>query len=249
MYCPYCAQVIPDDVQYCPKCGTQMGSPLPDSPNYRQAPPPGFAAPTSGKAIGSLICGIFFFFLPASIIAIILGHLSLSEIRKSAGRLKGQGIATVGLILGYMGIAVIPLILIIAAIAIPNLLRAKMAANEASAVGALRSYSYALGSYSSLCPSIGFPKSLANLGHGNPGGCDHAGVLDGFLAREIPVRSGYTFHYSAGLPNNLGQVTSFSISAEPVVPNNTGIRSFYVDQTGVLHVSASGPANEDSPPL
>jgi type IV pilus assembly protein PilA len=249
MNCPYCAQGIPDEVSYCPKCGTQMGTPLPDSPNYRQPPPPGFAAPTSGKAIGSLISGLFFVFLPASIIAVVLGHLSLSEIRKSAGRLKGQGIATAGLILGYMGIAAIPLILIIAAIAIPNLVRSKLAANEASAVGALRSYSYALGTYSSMCPDIGFPKSLANLGHGNPGGCDHAGVLDAILVQEMPVRSGYTFRYSAGLSNNLGQVSSFSISAEPVTANSTGTRFFYVDQTGVIHVSISGPADEDSPEL
>ena len=56
--------------------------------------PAGFEPPTSGKAIGSLISGIFFLFLPASIVAVILGHLSLSEIRKSAGRIKGQGIAS-----------------------------------------------------------------------------------------------------------------------------------------------------------
>jgi type IV pilus assembly protein PilA len=148
-----------------------------------------------------------------------------------------------------MGIAAIPLILIIAAIAIPNLLRARMAANEASAVGALRSYSYALGTYSSMCPDIGFPKSLANLGYGNPGRCEHAGVLDRFLAQEMPVRSGYTFHYSAGPPSNLGKVSSFSISAEPVTANTTGTRSFYVDQTGVIHVSIAGPADEDSPEL
>jgi type IV pilus assembly protein PilA len=249
MNCPYCGQAIPDDVAYCPRCGTQMGSPLPDSPNYRQPLPPGFLAPTSGKAIASFICGIFFFFLPASIAAVILGHLSVSEIRKSAGRLKGQGIATVGLVLGYMGMAAIPFLLILAAIAIPNLLRARMAANESSAVGALRSYSFALGTYASMCPNVGFPKSLANLGYGSPGGCEHAGVLDNMLAKRIPTRSGYTFHYSAGLPNNLGQVTSFSISAEPVTPNTTGTRFFYVDQTATIHVSTYSPANEDSPTL
>lgn len=249
MNCPYCAQVIPDDIVFCPRCGTQMGTPLPESPNYRQPAPPGFQPPTSGKAIGSLISGLFFFFLPASIVAVALGHLSLSQIRKSSGRLKGQGIATAGLVLGYMGVAAIPFILIIAAIAIPNLLRAKMAANEASAVGALRSYSYALASYSSMCPNVGFPKSLKNLGHGSPRGCEHAGVLDEILAKEIPTRSGYLFHYSAGLPNNLGQVTSFAISAEPVTPNATGTRFFYVDQTAVIHVNRSSPANEDSPSL
>lgn len=86
---------------------------------------------TSGKAIASLICGIFFFILPAAIVAVILGHLSCSEIGKSLGRIRGRGLALAGLILGYFGVAFIPFILIIAAIAIPNLLRARIAANEA----------------------------------------------------------------------------------------------------------------------
>src|SRR5262249_32129647 len=90
-------------------------------------------ATTSGKAIGSLVCGIISVF-PFCLVAIILGHLSLSEIRKSAGRLKGDGMAIAGLVLGYLGIVAIPIILIVAAIAIPNLLRARQAANEASAV-------------------------------------------------------------------------------------------------------------------
>jgi hypothetical protein len=102
-----------------------MGSPVPDSQAYRAPLPPGFQPSTSGKASGGLICGIFFFFLPASLAVIILGHLSISEIRKSTGRFKGQGIATVGLVLGYMGTAFLPFLLIIAAIAIPSLLRAK----------------------------------------------------------------------------------------------------------------------------
>ena len=102
--------------------------------------PPGAAytgpTETSGKAIGSLICGLLFFFFPVAIVAIILGHISLSEIRRAGGRLTGRGLAIGGLVLGYAGVSFIP-VLIIAAIAIPNLLRAKMAANEASAIGSL----------------------------------------------------------------------------------------------------------------
>ena len=83
---------------------------------------PGVPTPTSGKAIASLVCGVFFFILPASIAAVVLGHLSLSEIKKSAGRVQGQGLAIAGLVLGYMGLAGIPFA-IIAASAIPNWLR------------------------------------------------------------------------------------------------------------------------------
>lgn len=143
--CAYCAEAIPEDAQFCQFCGSNLaalGTPVAATGSA------GVVAPeqvhTSGKAIASLICGIFFFVFPSAIIAIILGHLSYSEIGRSLGRIRGKGLALAGLILGYLGISFIP-ILIIAAIAIPNLLRARMAANEASAVGSLRSYSYALG--------------------------------------------------------------------------------------------------------
>jgi hypothetical protein len=252
MNCPYCAETIPDEIVFCPKCGTQMGSPLPDSPAYRKPLPPGYQPPISGKAIGSLICSIFFFFFPASVVAVILGHLSLSEIRKSAGRLKGQGIATAGLVLGYLGLAAIPLILIISAIAIPNMLRSKMAANEASAVRALRSYSTALGTYAAHCPQIGFPANLADLGSGAAVGardCDHSGLLDDGLAQKAPTRRGYSFRYTAGASDDLGRITSFTISAQPVREGSTGTRSFFVDQTGIIRANLSGPAYSDSPPF
>src|SRR5258708_29182517 len=114
-----------------------------------QAAAAGIPAETSGKAIVSLVCGLFLFAFPMSILAIIFGHLSLSEIRKSAGRIKGEGLAMTGLVLGYLGLAAIPVILIIAAIAIPNLLRARMAANESSAVRNVRSLVVAEVTYSS----------------------------------------------------------------------------------------------------
>jgi Domain of unknown function (DUF4190) len=188
-----------------------MGSPLPDSPAYRGPLPPGFEPPTSGKAIGSLICGIFCFFLPASLIAVILGHLSLSEIRKSAGRLKGQGLATTGLILGYLGIALIPFLLIIAAIA--NLLRSKMAANEASAVGSLRTLNTAAIRYALQCPDFGFPASVENLGPGSG------------IARTLICWNGlFTFLnpldmatcFSIGRCSMTGRVTSGNTRFQPI---------------------------------
>jgi hypothetical protein len=68
--------------------------------------------------------------------AIILGHISRSEIRKSEGRLKGEGLALAGLIMGYISLAIIPLILIIAT-AIPGLIRGQQAAHETAAVSTL----------------------------------------------------------------------------------------------------------------
>jgi len=82
-------------------------------------PAPPAHAETSGMAVASLVFGCLFFILPAAIVAIILGHLSKSEIAKSAGRLKGAGMALAGLILGYVGVAFIPFLLIGIAILIP----------------------------------------------------------------------------------------------------------------------------------
>jgi Domain of unknown function (DUF4190) len=105
-------------------------------------------ARNSGKAIGSLICGLLAFIFPAAVAAIILGHISRSEIRNSGGQLTGSGMALAGLIFGYIGASFIPF-MIIAAIAIPNLLRARIAANEASGVQAIRT----IGAAESSCKS------------------------------------------------------------------------------------------------
>jgi hypothetical protein len=131
-----------------------------------------FAGPpeTSGKAIVSLVSGLLFFVPLLLIAAIAFGHLSLSEIRRSAGRLKGEGMAIAGLVVGYLWIVGIPIILIIAAIAIPNLLRARIAANrpriavnEASAVGAARGLMKAEIIYASMHPERGFTCSFPDL--------------------------------------------------------------------------------------
>jgi type IV pilus assembly protein PilA len=179
---------------------------------------------------------------------VVLGHLSLSDIRKSAGRLTGQGMAIAGLVLGYMGIAFIPFMLIIAAIAIPNLLRSRMAANEASAVGSVRTYNVAIASYAAKCAQQGFPLSAQQLGPG-AGDCNHADLLDTILASQRPVKSGYVFQYHPGATDADGHVTAYVISADPAVQNQTGIRHFYSDETQVIRFELSTSAGPGSPPL
>jgi Domain of unknown function (DUF4190) len=188
--CPHCTGAIQDDALVCPLCKTSLtGMP---------APPPG----ASGKAIGSLVCGLLsVLILPffASIPAVILGHISLSEIKKSAGRLQGKGMAIAGLVMGYLSVAFIPFLLIIAAIAIPNLLRARMAANEAAAVGSLRTYNSAMVNYAAICPNIGYPASVVDLGTGD-GRCKGANLVDSFLAAPAGQKTGYRFSIHRGLP-------------------------------------------------
>ena len=250
--CPRCSASIQDGASFCPSCGNNLGGAGASTPQAPVSPamPIAYSGPqeTSGKAVGSFICGLFFFLLPVTIVAIVLGHLSLSDIKKSAGRLKGQGLAIVGLVLGYMGVVFIPFILIIAAIAIPNLLRSRMAANEASAVGTLRTYNMAIVNYATQCQSIGFPASVTNLGPGN-GGCDGANLVDSELATPATMKSGYRFFYSAGHTDNLGHVVNYTINADPITENSTGTRHFFTDESGLIRMSNSEPATANSPPL
>jgi competence protein ComGC len=168
-----------------------------------------------------------------SIIAIIFGHLSLSEIRNSAGRLKGEGIAIAGLVLGYLGVVAIPFILIIAAIAIPNLLRARMAANEASAVASVRTIVTAEVSYSATHSNTGFTCSLSDLGG--------AQLIDSDLARGR--KNGYAIELSgcsAGAEG--GSNVKFQVVAYPLTRNQTGVRAFCADESNVVKVDGAGSA-------
>jgi type IV pilus assembly protein PilA len=236
--CPYCAETIEDHAQVCPFCNTS----LVPAPGVSPTPLPADAG-TSGKAIASLICGILFFFLPSAIVAVIMGHLSLSDIKRSAGRLSGRGMAIAGLALGYPGLAVLP-ILIIAAIAIPNVLRAKIAANEASAVGSLRTISRACFTYARKYNS--YPPSLTSLGPSTQPGPAAANLIDPPLS--LGQKSGYVFTYD-GQADASGTIATYALHADPITQGQTGVRHFYLDQTGVFRVSLSGRATEDSPPL
>jgi type IV pilus assembly protein PilA len=267
MFCSLCAADNPNNGRFCTKCGAvlqgQRDMPPPGSGFEASAAPYSGPAETSGKAIGSLICGIVFFVLPAGIVAIVLGHLSLSDIRKSGGRLTGHGMATAGLVLGYMGVAFIPFILIVAAIAIPNLLRARMVANEASAVGSVRTIENAAFNYRVRYDN-GFPPSLKVLdGRGfNSESCDRAELIEPTLATGR--KNGYEFVYvpladpgalatdsptEAAKTCSAAGVASFEVHADPITRGTTGQRSFYADQSGVIRFNVEGPATADSPPI
>lgn len=272
MFCGKCGSSNPENAKFCGKCGSALS--LAVAPPSASAPtedlaattePPvaaayGQAPETSGKAVASLVCGFLFFFFPAAIAAIVLGHISLADIRKSAGRLRGHGIAVAGLVFGYLGVLIIPVTLIVAAIVIPNLLRSRISANEASAIGSLRTIDEAAITYSKTYHN-GYPASLEVLtGIGTPD-CDHASLIDGALASGS--RDGYFFSYQPASGPTPQEVASrlvasgcsfpgasrFSVTADPVIRGTTGLRSFFVDQTGVIRVSEGESATADSPPL
>src|SRR5579872_4616244 len=138
---------------------------------------------------------------------------------------------------------VVAIILIIAVIAIPNLLRSKIAANQASAVGSLHTLYIACISYST---SYGqFPATLTNLGPTASGGTassTSADLLDSVLSAG--TKSGYTFVYTAGASDQ-----SYTITATPVA-SSTGQNTYFTDQSGVIRVDTTGAAaNVNSSPI
>ena len=133
---------------------------------------------------------------------------------------------------------VVAIILIIAAIAIPNLLRSRMAANEASAVGSLRTLNTSQVTYASTY-NVGFADTLAKLGPS--AACDAAGacLIDSVLAGG--TKSGYTFTISnvtagtVAAPNN-----TYTFDGKPATAGTTGKSTFRTDQTGVIQKDPAG---------
>jgi type IV pilus assembly protein PilA len=146
---------------------------------------------------------------------------------------------------------VVAIILIIAAIAIPNLLRSKMAANESSAVGSMRTINTAEVSYVTAYPNQGFSADMPSLGGVAPcavATTAAACLIDNTLAlatAAATAKSGYYFTYAAlGAPPN-----TYTISGLPSLAGSTGQRGFFTDQTGVIRYAISGPAAVGSSPI
>jgi type IV pilus assembly protein PilA len=143
---------------------------------------------------------------------------------------------------------VVAIILIIAAIAIPNLLKSKMAANESSAVGSVRTINTGEVTYAAGCPNVGYSSSLVEL---NKGATCKSGtnILDNVLGGNDPsIKSGYQFTYTPAAADASGLVNLYTIAAVPSVIGTTGQRGFFSDQTGVVRYSLDGttPSNASS---
>ncbi len=237
MLCSKCGNTIGENSQFCDRCGESVRD-----AKIASAPiVPGAASPseTSGKAIGSLISGLLgLLIFPAAIAAIVLGHISRSEIRKSAGRLKGSGMALGGLIMGYFGLSVIPVV-IIAAIAIPNLLRARIAANEASAVSIVRALNEAEQNYMTAFPHLGYTCSLPSLAGSRQSSTspEHAHLIDDELSTGS--RHGYRFVIQNCSSSNSVTV-KYQGAAYPETYNQSGVRAFCSDESAVIKVDERG---------
>jgi type II secretory pathway pseudopilin PulG len=229
MFCTHCGETNADTARYCRRCGQPFAATtnrLAEPP--LNLPPPGTSAPTQpidpaapetdSKAVASLVCGLVFFLFPlTTIAAIVLGIQARADIKRSGGRKKGEGMALAGMILGFTQVAMIPVFLIIAAIAIPNLLRAKQSANEASAVSRMHAIVAAEVAVQSQ------KQTFTCDGHDFPEGAARHAVTGGTV-------SGYAFDLQGCTDS------AFQAIATPV-NDSTGRRTFCADETGVVKAS------------
>jgi|HubBroStandDraft_5_1064220.scaffolds.fasta_scaffold620028_1 type IV pilus assembly protein PilA len=150
---------------------------------------------------------------------------------KGPRRTKGNGFSLIELLI------VVAIILIIAAIAIPNFLHARMAANESTAVSSIHAINTSEIAYSSANPIIGYSVALADLGPAA------SGYLDAILASG--TRSGYAFTYVQDTSSQPS--VAYTLNGDPVTRGTTGQRSFWSSQVNVTHYNMTTVATATDP--
>ncbi|MBA3912578.1 MAG: prepilin-type N-terminal cleavage/methylation domain-containing protein [Acidobacteriales bacterium] len=161
---------------------------------------------------------------------------------------KSKGFSLIELLI------VVAIILIIAAIAIPNLLRARIAANESSAVSSIRTINTAQVTYQSAYPTVGYSSSLAQLGPGAVGTVctapteTNACLLDGVLSNANTAgtsKSGYYYDLVAQQGNGGTLYLTYTVGASAAAFNQTGVRDFCSTEDSVVHFQV--PSSQSTP--
>jgi prepilin-type N-terminal cleavage/methylation domain-containing protein len=154
-------------------------------------------------------------------------------------------------------VIVVAIILLFAAIAVPNLLRSRIAANEALAVGSVRAINTSARTYYSTYHN-GYPAGLVAMGTSTADttpSCGEALLIDSQLT--LGTKTGYNFTYSDGSGDTPNSATlggcagwnAYTVNADPVTPGTSGQRHFYSDQTGVIRYNANGVAGTTDAPV
>ena len=139
---------------------------------------------------------------------------------------------------------VVAIILIIAAIAIPDLLKSRQAANQASAVGSLRTINTSEVTYASTY-TTGFSTTLLQLdGTTTPSDANNSGLIDSVLA--LGTKSGYSFAYASFVVG--GRIDAYNATAGPTAGPGNG-NFYYTDHSGVIRQNTATTATSTDSPL
>jgi type II secretory pathway pseudopilin PulG len=209
-------------------------------------------------AMAAMILGIlaipsFGCFIIGGVLAIVLGAIAYSRTNKEPETYGGRGMAIAGIILGAVSFVMIPIIGIISAIAIPSLLRARVAANESAAIGDLRTVISGEAAYASQ--NNGYYDTLECLGTPAPCLPGYTGpvFLDSSLAHPSVIpKSGYTRKLHLGPPpdpdgppaKSPSSVRSYAYVAVPATQGQTGVRAFCGDDRGIICYWTDGVPTE-----
>ena len=281
MLCPRCDKEVAETDNLCGFCGNPISRAEPslkELPASAVAPKATEEEPPLryGKATASLVLGLLcvtalggfhalvtshpnmiimrcllFTGLLAGVLAVIFGHRAKASIRQSSGHLMGKGKATVGLVLGYLGLGSTLLLVAIASFLVLFVANSRMAANQSSAVGSLQRINTAAIIYAEGFG--GFPPKLAVLGPAKTSdpnvsvepSKEAAELLDENLASGR--KSNYVFTYVAGPADSAGTIRTYSVHADPAEPGVSGKMYYFTDQTCVIRVEKGKEANQNSP--
>ncbi len=175
---------------------------------------------THGLAIASLVLGCFFIIpllgFVLGLIAAILGIIALVSISNKKDTYKGNAMAITGIVLGVIGTIIMPFIALLAAIAIPNLLRARISAQESATAAAMQTIVSAEISYRAAHSSYASLNTLAN-------------EVPPYIDQQLGSGSRDGYNFSLKDFSDSG----FYVVATPIENQYVG-RTFYIDEKGVL---------------
>jgi type IV pilus assembly protein PilA len=240
--CPRCQMANPPGTPICESCGFALR-------RARVAA----GGQSKGLAVASLVLGILSLFtfaglLIGAILGTVLGIVALVKANGSPETHGGKGLAIAGIATSVLSFLAIPVIGIIAAIAIPSLLRARVSANESMAIGDIRTVISAQAAYQSS--NAGQYDTLECLAA--PSRCIPSYPPNGptFIDSQLTLaeKSGYRHSFHPGPASAAGRGTGYSPSsitayayvAEPIQVNQTGVRAFCGDDTGNVCQSTDG---------
>ena len=242
--CVECGFVGWSDLEYCKACGAQLGQRSTTSPSPAQTVYydqwDESEGQKNGLAIAALVIGILSFVTfslvgVGAITGIILASIAMGRVKREPWKYGGRGMAIAGLVLSITSFVSVVPVGIIAAIAIPNLLASRMAANEASAIHSVRTIAEAERVY-----YLNF-KKYATL--------EELAAAD-FVDSKIATGSKNGYNFSIEVTTD-EDADGFAVTGVPMDYRSSGRRSFYVDESAIIRAADNhgGPPTKADAPL